>query len=266
MIVEAIETKLRCQLEHALLIRQFAYTSLVAEHRGEFQRTQYIAGTQFYRCLQTHEAIEILVRQMLVEDARALLRILIEHGVYCAYMLTVADTQRADDFVDYAKYKRYKDIQLLKRVDESMVRQLVSLEREEELRKEYEPLRPRFKDRNGWCVDGPLYKRAALVDAKMTGTKTERDIIFQWLVNSEWRVASSLVHGTADALSDQVDPIEGGITLEQKYVPEDAAHVIRVANLVLYLALPLVDNMLGGKNAEEIKVRTATWLQQSAEA
>jgi Family of unknown function (DUF5677) len=222
MIVEPIETKLSCQLEHALLIRQFAYTSLVAEHRGEFQRTQYIAGTQFYRCLQTHEAIEILVRQMLVEDARALLRVLIEHGVDCAYMLTVADTQSADDFVDYAKYKR--------------------------------------------CVDGPLYKRAALVDAKMTGTKTERDIIFQWLVNSEWRVASSLVHGTADALSDQVDPIEGGITLEQKYVPEDATHVIRVANLVLYLALPLVDNMLGGKNAEEIKVRTATWLQQSAEA
>jgi hypothetical protein len=96
-------------------------------------------------------------------------------------------------------------------VDENMARQLVSVEREEQLRKEYEALRPRFKDRNVWCVDGPLYKRAARVDAKMTGTKAEgKHITFQWLVNSEWRVASSLVHGTADALSDHPIPLKGG--------------------------------------------------------
>ena len=135
MSVGSPESKLRYQLEQADLIREFAYTSLVAEHRGEFHRAQYIAMTQFYRCLQTHEATEILVRQRLIEDARVLVRVLIEHGVDCAYMLTVADAQTGDDFVDYAKYKRYQGIQALKRVDESMARQLVPVEREEQVRK-----------------------------------------------------------------------------------------------------------------------------------
>jgi hypothetical protein len=59
----------------------------------------------------------------------------------------VADAQTADDLVDYPKYKRSQVVQALKRTDESLVRRSVPAEREEQLRKEFEDLRPRFKDR-----------------------------------------------------------------------------------------------------------------------
>ena len=53
----------------------------------------HIALTIFYRSLQPHEAIEILLKQKLVEDARVLMRVLIEDQVNCAYVLLVADDQ-----------------------------------------------------------------------------------------------------------------------------------------------------------------------------
>ncbi len=259
MSAESLTTDLNYQLEQSDALRKFAYTALVDEHTGRFLRGDYIAAILFYRSLQTHEATEILVRQLLVEDARVLVRVLVEHAVNCAYMLTVADAQTADDFVDYPKYKRYKVLQALKRTDESLLRRSVSAEREEQLRKEFEALRPRFKNRrnDGWCVDDQLHKRAARVDEKISQARQEEHTAFRWLVNSEWRFASSHVHGTADALANQVSQIEGGATIEQKFKPEEAAQALYCANFALYLVLPLVDQLLGGKYAEEIKLRFA---------
>jgi hypothetical protein len=74
-------------------------------------------------------------------------------------------------------------------------------------------------------------------------------------VNSEWRFAGSHVHGNADALLEQVSRSENVITIEQKYDPEDAAEALYAANFVLSLVLPLIDSLLGAKNAPAVSVR-----------
>jgi Family of unknown function (DUF5677) len=151
---------------------------------------QRIALTMFYRGLQTHEAIEILLKQKLVEDARVLVRVLVENEVNCAYMLLVGDEETATDFVKHPRYWNYFLMRDLKSVDENRFRRQVSVELEDETRKEYEALRPRFKDRrNGeWCVDAKLHARARNVDEKLAEFVKQPYIEFRWLVNSEWRV------------------------------------------------------------------------------
>jgi hypothetical protein len=200
----------------------------------------------FYRSLQTHDAIEILLKQRLVEDARVLVRVLIEHEVNCAYMLLVGDEETATDFVKYPRYWNYFLMRGLKSVDESRFRKQISVELEDETRKEHEALNPRFKDRrNGeWCVDAKLHARARKIDEKLAGITKQPYIEFRWLVNSEWRFAGSHVHGNADALREQVSRSENVITIEQKYDPEDAAEALYAANFALGLVLHLIDSLL----------------------
>jgi hypothetical protein len=101
------------------------------------------------------------------------------------------------------------------------------------------------------------------VDAKIRQAGQEEHTTFRWLVNSEWRFASSCVHGTADALASQLSQLEDGITIEQKFKLEEAAQAVYCANFALYLVLPLVDQLLGGKNAEEMRLRRAKWSGQA---
>ncbi len=257
MSAESLTTDLDHQLEQGTELRKLAYLVVVAEHRGQFTRAHNLASALFYRSLQTHEAIEILIKEKLPEDASVLARVFVEQVVNCAYMLTVADDQTVEDFVKYPKYARYRLLQDLKNIDEIRLRKSVSLEQEEEVRMESEALRLQFKDRrNGeWCVDGPLHKRAAKVDDKFSEAFKKPYIEFRWLVNSEWRFAGSHVHGTADTLLDQVSQVEGGITIEQKFDPVDAAAALYSANFALVLVLPLVDSSLGGKNASDISAQ-----------
>jgi hypothetical protein len=257
MNTESLTSNLDHQLTQATELRNLAYAVVVAEHRGKFTRAQNIASTLFYRSLQTHEATEILIRRQLTEDARVLTRVLVEQAVNCAYMLTVADDQTVDDFVKYPKYMRYVLVRDLKSINENRLRRSVSLDLEEEVRLEYESLRPRFKDRRTgeWSVDGPLHQRAAKVDDKFSEALKKPYTEFRWLVNSEWRFAGSHVHGMADSLLDQVSEVEGGITIEQKFDPVDAATALYSANFALVLVLPLVDSSLGGKSASDISAQ-----------
>jgi hypothetical protein len=64
-----LTTNLAHQLEQAPELRKLAYEVIVAEGLRDLSVAQRIALTMFYRSLQTHEAIEILVKQKLVEDA-----------------------------------------------------------------------------------------------------------------------------------------------------------------------------------------------------
>ena len=254
----ALTTNISHQLEHAPELRKLAYEVIVVEHKRDFTQPQRIALTIFYRSLQTHEGIEILLKQGLVEDARVLARVLVEYSVNCAYMLMVADDQTASDFIDYPEYWKYTLLRDLKAVNESRLRKSVSAQQEDEVRKVYETLHPRFKDRrNGeWCIDGQLHKRAEKVDKTVAEQLGQDYIEFRWLVNSTWRFASSDVHGLADTLLEQVSRSENELTIEQKYDPEEAAGTLYTANLAVFLALMLVDAFLGGKRAQEIFARS----------
>jgi len=257
----SLTTNLDHQLEQAPELRKLAYEVIVAEGLRDLTMAQRIALTMFYRSLQTHEATEILLKQKLVEDARALVRVLVESEVNCAYMLLVGDEETATDFVKYPRYWNYCLMRGLKSVDENRFRKQVSLELEDETRKEYEALHPRFKDRrNGeWCVDAKLHERARKVDEKLAEFVKQPYIEFRWLVNSEWRFAGSHVHGNADALLEQVSRSENVITIEQKYDPEDAAEALYAANFALSLVLHLIDSLLGAKNAPAVLARLKTF-------
>lgn len=253
----ALTANLAHQLEQAGELRKLAYDVVVAEHRGAFSRAQNLASAIFYRSLQTHEAVEILIRQQLVEDARVLLRVVVEHAVNFAYMLLIGDDSTVDDFNKYPMFWRYKVLQGLKVADEPRFRSTVSPGREEEIRVEHEALKPRFKGRgNGeWCADRKLYERAAKVDQKLGEALKTKYVEFLWMVNSEWRFASSYVHGTLDSLLDQVSEASGVITIEQKFDAEDAATALYSANFALALCIRLLDNSLGEKCAAAVSVR-----------
>lgn len=253
----SLTTDLGHQFEQAAELRKLAYEVIVAEGLRDLTMAQRIALTMFYRSLQTHEAIEILLKQKLVEDARVLVRVLVENEVNCAYMLLVGDEETATDFVKHPRYWNYFLMRDLKSVDENRFRKQVSVELEDETRREYEALRARFKDRrNGeWRVDAKLHERARKVDEKLAEFLKQPYIEFFWLVNSEWRFAGSHAHGNADALLEQVSRSENVITIEQKYSSGDAAEALYAANLALGLVLPLIDSLLGAKNAPAVLAR-----------
>ncbi len=255
----SLTTNIDHQLEQAPELRKLAYEVIVAEGVRDLTTAQHIALTMFYRSLQTHEAIELLLKEKLVEDARALVRVLVENEVNCAYMLVVGDEETTEDFVKHPRYWKYFLMRDLKAVDETRFRQSVPAELEAEIRKDYEELRPRFEKKprrnSEWCVDGKLIERAAKVDERFAEFVKQPYIEFRWLVNSSWRFDSSHVHGSADALLEQVSQSGKEITIEQKYDPEDAAEALYIANLALALVLRPIDLLLGAKNVAVVNAR-----------
>ena len=256
MSVESLTTDLNHQLERAVRLRNLCYDLILAEQKIKMSRAQKLAAIIFYRSLQTHEAVEHLMRQHLVEDARVLVRVVVEHAVNCAYMLLVANDDAANDFIMYPRYHKYELLVDLKSVDENRFRKSVPRELEEEIRRDHESLLPRFKGRRNaeWCFDGPLYKRASKVDERISQEFNEPYIEFRWLVNSEWRFASSHVHGTAESLIDQVTRVEGVTTIEQRFDPVDAAEGLYSANFGLGLATRFIDMLFGAKKSNELMI------------
>src|SRR5216683_5627509 len=129
--IEADEAEFNRQLGEAVRIREFARYITEGAHHGDFERKDYIAFALFNRCLQTHEAMELVARQSLLDDAWVLVRSLVEHAVNAVYMLKIADAATADNFNDYHHYSAYKVLLDLRAIDGAMLRQLVSEDEEE---------------------------------------------------------------------------------------------------------------------------------------
>jgi hypothetical protein len=256
----SLTSNLAHQVAQASELRNLSYSVIVADGIRDLKINEHIALAMFYRSLQTHEAIEILLRRELVEDAEALVRVLVENEVNCAYMLVVGDEETAQDFIRHPRFKNYVLMQGLKAVDEARFRKQVSVELEDETRREHDALLPRYKDRRGeWCADGKLLARAAKIDERLADFVKGPYIEFRWLVNSPWRFNSSHVHGNADALLEQVSRSGNEITIEQKFDAEDAAEAFYIANLSLALLLRFIDGLLGAKNVDAVNARLSTF-------
>jgi hypothetical protein len=249
------------QMKEAHELREFAYYIAEGKHRGVFERKDYIAFGFFSRCLQTHEAAQILATQLLVDDVWVLVRALVEYAVNAAYMLKVADGATADNFNDYQNYLSYKVLLDLKGTDEAMLRTLVSKEEEENGRVQFEKIRDRFDDKRGdkWCPDHALYKRAVRLDAALTVQLNEKRTDFLWLVNTLWRYASGYTHGASGALSDHIEEKGEEVWIKRKPTYAEAAKAVQSANAALYLILLPIDVRLGGKNAAELNRRFGVW-------
>jgi hypothetical protein len=257
--------EIKALLEDARQKLEFHYSIFLGTHHGVFKRKQTISFALFARCLQTHEAIQILVSHSLVDDAWILLRALVEHAINSAYMLLVADDQTADDFADYGGYTDYEYLQAIKQTNETAFRHQVSAEQEEKAQQRFERVRSRFDGRRGterWCMDGALYKRASRVDKFLKEATADEASPFLWLANTAWRLGSTYTHGAASALVDQTRMEKDGIIAIQRiYTQEEGARVLGWANFALYLISIPIDVALGGKNVPEINRRCSEWAQ-----
>jgi hypothetical protein len=262
MQTEADKAEFQRQLEEACRLREFAYSIAEGKHHGNFERKDYVALALFSRCLQTHEAAELVVKQSLIDDVWVLVRALVEHAVNAVYMLYVADAATADNFNDYQDYLGYKVLLDLKSTDEPLLRTLVSAEEEAKARLRFEKIRDKFDDKRGdkWCPDDALYKRAAKVDAAISKQAGEKRTDFLWLVNTLWRYASGYTHGMAGSLSDHVEEKGEEVWIKRKPTYAEAAKALQSANSALYQVLLPVDARLGGKNAAELSRRFNAWV------
>jgi hypothetical protein len=260
--VDAERVEFERQLQEASNLREFAYSIALGEHQGHFERKDYIAFILFNRCLQTHQAAEIVARQSLIDDVWVLVRSLVEHAVNAVYMLQIADAKTADDFNDYQHYLSYQALLDLKATDEPMLRQLVSLEEEERERLQFERVRGRFDGKRGdkWCADDALFKRAAQVDAAISAQLAEKRSDLKWLVNTLWRYASGYTHGTARSLSSHIEETDDGVRIKRKPTYAEAAKAMESANSALYQVLLPIDVRLGGKHATELNRRFDAWV------
>jgi hypothetical protein len=263
--VQQLKSNLEHQLSHAQRLRTLSWAIIEGEHKAiegdEFRRKDYLAFGLFTRMMQTHEAIEVVVRNSLVDDGWTLLRALVEYATNSAYMLLVADNQTADDFVDLRHHANYSQLLDLRATDQALVDEMYDHDLQEELRLKYEAVRARFDNRRGdrWCNDDRLYKRACRVDEKMSQIAGEPRTDFLFLVNSVWRHGSSYVHGSANSLAAQMKESDVGVVIQRNYTREEGAEVIFAANLAVYYALLRVDARLGGRNADRIKGQFTEW-------
>jgi hypothetical protein len=248
------------QLKEAGELRAFAYSIVTGKHDDHFERKDYIAIAMFARCLQTHEATEIVIRKSLVDDALVLVRALVEHAVNSVYMLGIADAQTADAFADYGDYLIYEQFLGLKAADPALMSIKVPAQEEEKMRLRYEAVRAKFDGKRGdkWCADDTLYKRASRLDH----TLRQPEVNTEWrlLVNAVWRHASTYTHGTARALAPQMIQ-EGGITtFQRKYTYGEAEQALQSANTAVYLSLLPIAVRLGAKEVGEIHERFGCWV------
>jgi hypothetical protein len=254
---------LQAVLNDAKEKREYYYSIFIGSHDRPVQLKDTIAFTLYLRCLQTHEAIELLALHALVDDAWVLLRSMVEHAINSAYMLLIADDQTASDFADYGKYTDYEYLRDIKLTNERAFRNQVSAETEENARARYEEVRERYENKRGmdkWCPDGALYKRAEVVDNFLS--KRTDGSPFLWLANTAWRIASAYTHGAASVLAEHVQPKEQTrVTLQRIYTPDEATDVLNWANFALYLISILIDVALGGRNVAEIEKRNAAWAE-----
>jgi hypothetical protein len=262
----SVSDDLTDQLNETARIRDFCYLIVAGQHEGTFERTHYIALALFNRCLQTHEAIQVVLVSSLVDDAWILLRALVEHAVNSVYMLVVADNQTANDFADYGDYLSYQSLLDAKATDEKAFRHHVSIEDEEKQRLRFEAMRSRFDGKRGdkWCVDNALHKRAARIDKIVGEARDEVRSDLLWIVNTVWRHASTYTHGTARSLLAQFGKEDGEVVIQRKYTSEEAVQVLRWSTFALHQAALAVDVALGSENVKELNRMFEEWVARWA--
>jgi hypothetical protein len=255
------ETEFYRQLEEAKRLREFCYGITEGQVQGNFERKDNIAFALFNRCLQSHEAAELVVRQSLIDDTWVLVRALVEYAVNAIYMMYVADAATADSFAGYDDYLSYIVLLDLKATDEETLRKLVSAEQEEKERVRFEAVKAKFDGKRGeqWCEHNALYKRAKAVDAVVSQKSGEKRTDLLWLVNSLWRYASQHTHGMAGSLTRHLEEQKDKVVIRRKPTYEEAAKAIQSANSALYHVLLPIDVRLGGKHVDEINHRMEAW-------
>jgi hypothetical protein len=197
--------------------------------------------------LHTFEAIRILCERSLVDDALALVRVLIE-GIINAAVVLFGDDATANDYADFPDYKNWIDFQGLEKVAPEAVSTVPTAE-VEEMKKRYEAVRLRYErnSMHNWHRDN-LFERATKIDAQIGQNYKEMRV----LVNSPWRMACQCVHGTAGSILSQITKSGSGIIICRQVKTKEAASVLYLSNRAIFTLLTLADTRLGARNKDEL--------------
>jgi hypothetical protein len=248
------------QVQQGALFRELAWKALKEEPTGHFRLNEVIAFALLAQLLETHEAIELLVKKLLVNDAWSLVRTSAECAVNCAYMFRVAADSTVQDFVDYSHYKIFAESQRLKAIDPDVFRSIFSQEEEQTRRKLFESVRARFEKRRGdkWCIDDRLYKRAIEVDNFISNKWNVERHNFLLIAQTVWTWGSAHTHAAVEVVMPRLTGSKEKMFF-RSYADEEAAEALLSGTFTLYMLLSFIDDELGGKNAKAIQMRCAEW-------
>jgi Family of unknown function (DUF5677) len=208
------------------------------------------------KSLLTAEAIYILTNRMLVDDAFALIRVLIEGVVNGTYVLQMND-QTANDYADFPDFRDWIEFNQLQAVAPEITNATLT-EDVVKMRSKWESVRSRYENNgtNGqdWCSIN-LFRRASETD-KVVGQPFKE---MRTLVNLPWRKACIYVHGTAASIQSRVQATGSEITIHRRFETKDAASVLYMSNRAIFTLLAHVDIRLGKARAERWKMLYAFW-------
>jgi hypothetical protein len=219
---------------------------------AEFVRKDYVFFALADKSVMTFDAIQILCERFLVDDAFALIRVLIESVINGTYVSQTND-QIANDYADYPDFRDWIEFEQLRAVAPEITNNTPAEDVAEMLRK-YEHIRTRYEKNQDWCADN-LFLRASRIDA-LVGHGYN---LMRTLVNLPWRKASTYVHGTAASIASRVRQNNSGVVIHRVFEPKEAAGVLFMASMALFALLALVDIRLGRHHENDWRCLYNEW-------
>ena len=226
----------------------FANQVLEGTHTAEteFTRKDYVFFGLADKARMTFEAIVLLCDHSLIDDAFILIRSMVEAIINGTYVQHMGDdvANHYADFPDYWDWVVFTDLQA---VAPEITRETPQ-EEIEQMRQKHEVVRDRYvRFRRGeWCQHN-LFQRGVVVDAAASNDFN----LMRVLVNLVWRKASVYAHGTADSIASRVNQTESGIAIKRTFTRKEAAGMLFMANMAMFMLLALMDLRLGRRHVEK---------------
>jgi hypothetical protein len=245
-------------LQHQIAINEqvveFAY-SLMSER--DSHRKDFVFLAISHKCLLSSGAIRILCNEGRVDDALCLTRVLIDTVVTAGHLWESTE-QVTEDYLDYPKYTRWLEYEIMRNVDPLLV-EGVSEAEIDKMKGDHEQVHARYEAKAGgsWTNDG-VFERAKKIDAVADFA------LLRSLLNVAWRKTSPYLGSNADSLGPRLQ--EGGqlINIHRAVASGgEAAGVLSMANMAIFALAALLDLRLGAPQAGEWKRLHSRWLEGS---
>lgn len=226
--------------------------SLVSEIEVKAKRKDLVFLALCDKCFSTAAAIYCLCNHGFVDDAFALLRVLIEGMINAVYILE-SDDQIAEDYVDYPMFHAWDQFEKIRAVAPDLAT-YVSQDEQEQMKVEYEHTCARYEKNpnRDWAKEN-IFSRAKFLDARAEYN------IFRSLINVTWKTASAYVHSTATSLRSRITEDEKHVNISRVPTKEEKAVVLHSSNMALFTLVSLLDIRLGGKGKERWKELYTKW-------
>jgi hypothetical protein len=208
--------------------------------------------------LNTFQAIIVLVRNRLPDDATSLLRTFVEASVNAAFIFQKGDSA-ANQFSDFLSYRRWIEARDLNEVW-PFPRGLHSTSEMEKMKDNHDRVAHQFRQHTNDWTDTKFMDRARFLDAHygeqyraslseavFRETFGKEFYIYRVLARLQWRQGSAFVHGTALSVSRHLQPKSPDVDLSIGRNPtaNEAAWVLHMANMAMFQSLAFVIEVLG---------------------